>query len=381
MAAGVRIRGPYHGQTGYDYHTREFTRALVGQGIEVALEQVGEWGPAGLPYELREPWFEHLRRPASLRANLHIAFPTQVRPALWTPDINYTMFELTRIPEQWVEAHSRADLIVLPTQHSRRAWIDSGVPEGKLRLCPLGVRTDLFRPGVPPFDLGNAGGRPIGSYAARFLNVSAVGGRKNIEGLLRVWLRATRPTDDAVLVLKRGTTMAGSVAHLERAVRGAEDAAGKRLREAAPLAFIDLVLPDADVPRFFAAGTHYISLSFGEGWDLPMSQAAAAGLRLIAPRHSAYLDYLDDSVASMIESREVAAVSTSDAWSAALFEGANWWAPDEDEAVEHVRRAIAGDDVPAASARARMVERFTWDHAARRLLEIIEECDLLPMRR
>ncbi|MGE0227704.1 MAG: hypothetical protein AB7I38_06920 [Dehalococcoidia bacterium] len=381
MAAGVRIRGPYLGQTGYDYHTRELARALVRRGIEVALEQLGEWGPAGLPYELREPWFERLRRPASVRANLHIAFPTQVRPAPWTPHLNYTMFEATRIPESWARAHSRADLIVLPTEHSRRAWINSGVPEEKLRLCPLGVRTDLFRPGVPSLDLADASDRPIGSYATRFLNVSAVSGRKNLEGLLRVWLRATRADDDAVLVVKRGTTMTGALAHFGRTVRDAEDAVGKRLREAAPVAFVDLVLPDADLPRLFAAGTHYISLSFGEGWDLPMSQAAASGLRLIAPRHSAYLDYLDDSVASMIESREVAAVSTSDAWSAELFDGARWWAPDEDQAVEYVRRAIAGEDAPAASARARMVERFTWDHAARRLLAIIEECEVMPVRR
>lgn len=380
MGASVRVRGPYLGQSGYDYHTREFTRALMGLGVGVDLRQLEQWGPSGLPYELREPWLERLPRPASVRATVHFAFPTHVAPTRWLPDVNYTMFEATRIPRAWVAAHERCDLIVVPTEHSRRAWIDSGVPESKLRLCPLGVRSDLFRPGVRPLELRDAQGRPAASYATRFLNVSAIGGRKNLEGLLRVWLRATSSRDDAILLLKPGTYVPGAVARLEEIVRAAEASAGKRLEEAAPIEVVEAVLPDADLPRLFAAGTHYISMSFGEGWDLPMSQAAASGLRLMAPNHSGYAAYLDEQVASMISSREVPAVADGDDSIAALFEDARWWAPDEDEAVEHVRRAIAGDDAPRSSARARMVERFTWRQSAERLLEIVAECDVMSLR-
>jgi glycosyltransferase involved in cell wall biosynthesis len=372
MATSLRVRGPYLGQSGYDYHTREFTRALVALGVGVDLQQLEQWGASGLPHELREPWLERLPRPASVSGVLHFALPTQVARTRWLPNVNYTMFEATGIPRDWAWAHQAADRIVVPTEHSRRAWIDSGVPESKLRLCPLGVRSDLFRPGVPPLEIESASGRPIASYATRFLNVSAIGGRKNLQGLLRVWLRATSPRDDAVLLLKAGAHVHGTVARLEETVRAAEMSAGKRMGEAAPIEFIDMVLPDADVPRLFAVGTHYISMSFGEGWDLPMSQAAAAGLRLIAPRHSAYTAYLDDEVASMISATEVPAV-TPDRWIAELFRGTNWWAPDEDEAIEHVRRAIAGTDAPRRSARERLVAFYTWRRAAERLLEIVEE--------
>lgn len=380
MAIGVRIRGPYLGQSGYDYHTRELTRALVGLGVGVELQQIEQWAPSGLPYELREPWLERLPRPASVRGVFHLAFPTHVVPTRRLPDVNYTMFEATRIPREWASSHSRADVIVVPTEHSRQAWIDSGAPESKLRLCPLGVRTDLFRPGVRPLGWSDAEGRPVTSYATRFLNVSATDGRKNLEGLIRVWLRATSPDDDAILLLKPGAYVPGAVSRLDTALRAAEAGAGKRLRQAARIEVIQTVLPDADLPRLFAMGTHYVSMSFGEGWDLPMSQAAASGLRLIAPRHSAYRAYLDDDVASMVSARETPAVQHADEWSAALFEGASWWAPDEDEAVEHVRRAIAGDDAPRASARERMVERFSWRQAAERLIETVAECEVMSPR-
>jgi hypothetical protein len=52
------------------------------------------------------------------------------------------------------------------------------------------------------------------------------------------------------------------------------------------------------MPGLFAAASHYWSMSHGEGWDQPMIEAAASGLRLIVPRHTAYLEYLDADVAS-----------------------------------------------------------------------------------
>jgi hypothetical protein len=52
------------------------------------------------------------------------------------------------------------------------------------------------------------------------------------------------------------------------------------------------------MPGLFAAASHYWSMSHGEGRDQPMIEAAASGLRLIVPRHTAYLEYLDADVAS-----------------------------------------------------------------------------------
>src|SRR5690606_14537464 len=245
--------------------------------------------------------------------------------------------------------------------------------EFKLRLCPLGVRADLYRPGVPPLPLGEALGRPIASYSVRFLNVSELGPRKNLAGLMRAWLRATQAGDDAVLIMKIGCYHPGSLALFQQEVALAQAQAGKRLEQAAPLHFVYDLYPDADMPRLFAAATHYISLSFGEGWDLPMMEAAAMGLSLIAPRHSAYLSYLEDEIATLVAAREVPALRGDGDWASELFVDANWWAPDEDEAVAHIRAAIRGTAAPKASPRPRIAERYTWERAAVRLLEIVQE--------
>src|SRR5581483_10118627 len=86
------------------------------------------------------------------------------------------------------------DLVVLPTESSRRAWIDSGMPEDRIRLCPLGVDTSVFAPSVGP--------SPSESPRIRFLNVSDYNSRKNLTGLLDAWIKATKPDDSAMLTIK-----------------------------------------------------------------------------------------------------------------------------------------------------------------------------------
>src|SRR5207253_166930 len=103
-----------------------------------------------------------------------------------------------------------------------------------------------------------------------------------------------------------------------------EKKAGKKLSEAAPVLFVRDIYCDADMPRLYTAASHYISTSFGEGWDQAMMEAAASGLRLIAPAHSAYTAYLDSESATLLNSREVPAAFWGEPATAALFQGANW---------------------------------------------------------
>src|SRR5439155_5195783 len=139
-----------------------------------------------------------------------------------------------------------------------------------------------------------------------------------------VWLRATTRNDDAILILKVGRQPPGSTFLLMRDLDALERAIGKTRKESAPVLFSDQVLPDSEMPRLFAAATHYWSMSHGEGWDQPMVEAGATGLRLIAPMHSAYTAYLDASVARMIPARLVPARLVGCGRVGPPFEGTVW---------------------------------------------------------
>jgi glycosyltransferase involved in cell wall biosynthesis len=363
----LTLYGSFRGLTGHDHHVREFARELDRRQVDVRLLDLPSWSPARLPAHLREPWFDERQGPSGENPVLQFCMPHQVIRWENKPTINYTMFEATRVPAAWIEQNRKHDIVILPTESSRQAWVAAGMPLDRIRLCPLGIDPVLYGAAISPRPL------PGPQYRIRFLNVSAYGPRKNLGGLLRVWKNATSPRDDAVLFLKVSCYDPKSREAFARDLEGMEDAA--------PVRVIDEVLPDAEMPGLYAAATHYISLSHGEGWDQTMMEAAASGLKLIAPSHSAYQAWLDASVATLLPSREVPVQWTGDAPTGELFRGANWWEPDLDAAVAAIRAAIDGRDGEAGLARHRILTEFTWQIATDRLLEILGGIDSWKPRR
>jgi len=341
----------------------------------VRLLDLPLWSPRKLPFSLRDPWFETLRKPTGATTVLHFCMPHQVRPHARRRNVNYTMFEATPAPPRWVARNLEHDLLIVPTESSRAAWIAGGMPEERIQVCPLGVNPRLFTGAAEPLPLQLPNGVPVARYRVRFLNVSELSPRKNLAGLLRTWTRATNTSDDAILILKPGCANKEQMNSFRSEIESLRLESGKTSAEAAPVHFLDDLYSDTEMPRLYCTATHYCSMSFGEGWDQPATEAAACGLRLIVPSHSAYTSYLDSSVASLITSREIPAHWTGDRDTAALFENARWWEPDEGEAAARIRTAIEGRDAGMPTAQSRIVQSFTWEKAAQRLCEILSEFD------
>ena len=266
--------------------------------------------------------------------------------------------------------------MIVPSDSSRAAWLAGGMPEPRLRVCPLGIDPALFNGTAAPLPLALPDGTPVARFRVRFLNVSEIRYRKNLMGLLRAWIAATDPADDAILILKLGHYPAELPA-FESALQALRTNSGKTLAQAAPVHFVYDVYSDSQMSCLYPAATHYLSMSFGEGWDQPAMEAAASGLQLIVPKHIAYPAYLDESCATFITCREAPArlPATDDA--AGLFENTRWWEPDEQDAATHIRRAIEGRDSAKGNARLRILSRFTWEQAAGpgRLIQILSELD------
>lgn len=375
----LTVCGPFRGLTGYDHHVRGFVRELARQGVSVGLFDLPLWSPRKLPRSFRDPWFETLRRRVDATAVLHFCMPHQVDPYPELRNINYTMFEATPAPAAWVARNRKHDRLIVPTESSRNAWIAGGMPAERISLCPLGVDPESFGRGADPLPLALPGGAPVAGFRVRFLNVSELGARKNLLGLLRVWMEATEATDDAILILKLGHTGEKQLQQFHAEVAGMRMESGKTLAKAAPVHFLYDIYCDSEMPRLYRTATHYWSMSFGEGWDQPAMEAAACGLRLIVPGHSAYPGYLDESVATLIGCREVPVRWTGDPATGELFANARWWAPDEAEAARHIRCAIEGRDAGRATAQSKILASYTWEKAVRRLREILSEYD--PPRR
>ncbi len=372
--------GPFRGPSGYDHHVREFVRELNRRGVQLHLIDLPRWTAAKLPDLLKDSFFDSLDRPVESNIVLHFTLPKDARNWRGKRNVNFTMFEASRVPSDWVRCNRAHDLVIVPTESSRRAWIASGMDDKHVRVCPLGVDASRYSSTVQPLELKLSTGELVSRYSVRLLNISELSPRKNLIGLVRAWITATTPTDDAVLILKTGAWVPGAQQFFNQQLDAMLLQTGKRLDDAAPILFLRRMLGDAEMPQLYRAATHYVSMSFGEGWDLAMTEAAATGLHLIAPDHSAYQSYLDPSTARLIKAHETPVLVDGDPLTAALFLGATWWKPDESEAVRAIRDAIEHREVPADSAQHRILAEFTWEKATDRLIEILTEINR-PVRR
>ncbi len=368
----LKVVGPYKGASGYDRMTREVVRALVQLGVEIELQNLPFWSHE-LPTADRELWFDELSSPVDADIVLQLAMPSRAIATCGKRSVNFTMFEASRIPTPWVELSKRHDLLIVPTEASRRAFVESGVPASLLRLCPLGVDVRAFAQPATSLALVTDEGRPLTDYRTRFLNIAELRPRKNHLGLLHAWMQATRRGDDAALLLKTNALHPSATEDFLADVDDLQRRQGRSLAEAAPILFLAECLPDSVLRGLYASATHYISMSHGEGWDLPMMEAAVSGLELIAPRHTACAEYLGEDDAFFVPSQETPAICEGrvGAEDRAFFDGLFWWTPDEAVAAKIIRAIVDGTAPPRRSPKERLARDYGWDKVAERLSQIL----------
>lgn len=373
MIDRLAVIGPFRGPSGYDRHTREFVRQFVALGVDVHLTNLDGWSTP-VPAEMSEQLFDELSEPNGAGTVLQFVMPTHLSPRPGARNVNYTMFEADRIPAAWVGCAQLCDLVVVPTEAARDAWTASGVDPERVRVSPLGVDGSFFSQTCEPLAIDVGGGRAVADFGTRFLHVGELRPRKNQLGLLRAWIHATAPDDDAVLVLKC-PAVPHMVEQLIADVVAMQEQLGRTLAEAAPIVLMSALLTDRQMRSLYAAATHYISMSCGEGWDQVMMEAAVAGLHLIAPRHTAYVGYLREGDAEFIPAPLAPArfSGRTGAEDLVFFDGLSWWPPDEEAAAEIIRGAIDGRRARQPPPSARIASTYTWEAAARRLLAVLEE--------
>jgi glycosyltransferase involved in cell wall biosynthesis len=189
---------------------------------------------------------------------------------------------------------------------------------------------------------------------------------------VRAWLRATVRDDDAVLIIKCPAVQ-HMVDQLLGDISATERDLGLALKDAAPIVLMPALLSERQMLGLYAAATHYVSMSCGEGWDLVTMEAALAGLHLVVPRHTAYLEYLHEGDAEFIPTALVPAAfpGRAGAEDRVLFEGSRWWRPDEEAAADIIRGAIDGRRARQPPPSARLAATYTWEAAGRQLLELL----------
>ena len=162
------------------------------------------------------------------------------------------------------ELHYADRLFVLST-FERKTFIELGVEEEKIVLCPLGVDLDLFRPRQRSED---------GVF--RIVFVGQIIQRKGLSYLVEAFRQASIPRSELVLVGR-------PVATVDPWVRI------PGIKHVPPM-------PRSQLPTVYASADVYVLPSLVEGFGLTGLEAMACGLPVVLSEHTLGRDVITDGV-------------------------------------------------------------------------------------
>ena len=343
---------PLLGRGGYEHHAREVLRQLYKKGIKVGIKEMVKFHtkPVLLDEEIKNIIRISISTEVSPQApTFWLCVPSTIRYIPGKKCINWTTFEADRICSWWVEKARAIDLTIVTASYLKEAWVNSGTPEEKLEVVGEGVNPEFFNPGVQTLELCWRGKEISKIFENRIMLVAECSARKNIINAIQAYLKAFQGREDVCLILKLGK-MNTDIHKYVSGIKGLEKAY---------VFLYSLDIPETLVPQFFQLATHYYTLTHAEGWDLNCVQMGALGKVVIAPYHSAYLDYLDDSRAFLI-TKNPKAPAQQDNNLGRLYGNANWWNPDFDEAVEVLREAVNNKQL--AEQKRQNLNKYVWDN-------------------
>jgi len=357
-------QSPIYDPSGYADEARHFIMHLQAQGVEVAARELGRhsskfreqldpqarhWLDRALRQEVRPGCISVVHFPA-------YAFKRVPQAAY---HIGRVMFETDGLPAEWVAKCNQMDEIWVPTDFNLQTFRDAGVT-AKLFKVPGGIDTNRFRPGYDPLPISGARG-------VVFLSIFEWIYRKGWDALLRAWAKAFGPEDDVCLVLRTYPVNAPDAADARREIERRidhflEEELGLRREDVASIIVLGEQIPEADMPRLFAAATAYVAPSRGEGWGRPQMQAMACGLPVIATRWSGNLEFMDDENSLLIDIEGL--VEIDERAEIPFYRGQRWAEPSVDHLAALLRWVVERPEEAAQigrRAREDMERHWRWE--------------------
>jgi GT2 family glycosyltransferase/glycosyltransferase involved in cell wall biosynthesis len=227
--------------------------------------------------------------------------------------IGFTMLETDRIPKAWVHQANLMDEVWVPSTFNAGTFRESGVKQ-PIYVIPLGVDPDHFNPCIADYRTG---------HVFTFLSIFEWGERKAPEILLRAFNDEFRAGEPVALLCK--TLNADSDVNVQAQVgRLNLNSAGGRI-----IISLNERVPTSQLGALYRSSDCFVLPTRGEGWGMPVIEAMACGLPVIATAWSAHCDFMKEDVAYPLTVEKLVPAEAK----CPYYKGARWAQP----SYEHLR--------------------------------------------
>lgn len=291
--------------------------------------------------------------------------------------VGFSMFEADGLPEEWVRQCNEMDEVWVPSSFNRETFRDAGVSV-PIHTMPLGISTGHFNPHIQPQRF---------STRFTFLSILEWSERKGQEVLIRAFMDEFAQQDDVLLVLKVMNQDYRNNPYLELARLGLSGRDDIKVVEyhcdiqAAQVGTYDrervVILYNGDVP-YYQLGCLYrgcdcfVLPTRGEGWGLPVMEAMACAVPVIATGWSALRDFFDEDTGYVLNVQRMVPARTRSPY----YEGLQWAEPDYEHLRSLMRHVFEHQDEAASKAEVAsefVMSRFDWHQSIQPMVKRIRE--------
>lgn len=371
----VHLRAPVQTLSGYGVHSRQIIDYLLGDDrFIVCLESIN-WGDTPFIhnddrlakyYEARIRFEEAKKVNLEFDFSVHVTIPNEFhRTAKFNIGVTAGI-ETDRCTPAWISKCEEMDMIVVPSKFSEMVlsktvaqWKNKNTGEmGEFRITkPIVVIPEWFeRPDLKSTKITDL----KFESKCNFLHVGQWGSkggfgedRKNIADLVKFFYEAFKEESGVGLVLKINVVN-NSEQDFQECQRRLKEIKTGFPKAKCRVHLIHESLTDEEMWSLYRHPqiSSFVSLTHGEGFGLPLLEAAAAGLPVIATGWSGHLDFLDASPAFSAVPFSMVDVPECQIWSQIIEKGHRWASPDAASAKKIMKKTASSPSFMKKKAEA-----------------------------
>lgn len=376
MKPKLIFRGPITTASGYGVHSRQLLKALLASDLYDVSVAATNWGQTPFIYD-DETYLDLIKKLVLKREqnekngveydiSVQVTIPNEfVKLAKLNVGVTAGI-EVDRVSPEWIaKINENVDFVIVPSKHSAETLVNVvyRTQEGKehrvikpVAIIPEGIDTNVFNTDHVAADDVLAISKNFFKPDFNFLFVGlgldkGMGeDRKNISILVKWFCERFKDDPNVGLILKTAIVN-NSLLDFETCKRKIEEI--KSACGCGELTNIYLLHGRMSEHELAALYKHpkvkaFISLTHGEGYGLPLIEAAACGLPIVATNWSGHLDFLsiNGNRRFIPIEYDLTQIPNSVVWKGVMEEGAKWANPKEEDAKLKMKKIILSYDKP-----------------------------------
>jgi len=387
MKKKILLKAPVLTRSGYGEQSRFALRALRSRPdlFEIFIQPL-QWGQTSWIMEEDEEkkWIDHtiektiafLQHGGKLDATIQVTIPNEWERHSPT-NIGFTAgMETTRVAHQWIQKGNEMDKILVVSNHSRDTYRDTvyvathnqtGVESEYKLETPIKTVNYPVKDFGEPVDLGIKL-----DYEFNFLVMAQFGPRKNLPNTVK-WFVEEFHNDEVGLVVKTNIAK-NCIMDREKLLHDMKRLMVQYPDRQCKVYLLHGDMTDKEIHSLFEHSQikAFVTFTHGEGFGLPIYEAAYTGMPVVAPGWSGQLDFLVDKKTGIsyfynVE-YDLQPVPENVIWEGVIIKESMWAYPREHSAKQQMRKCYAD----LTLGREKEAMKIAREHADR-LHEIFSE--------